>query len=416
MIWFKAGTCHINDDIITKKQSIVNALQDKRQEFGFIDVDTSSNISEIQQYVSRKNDSIDSVVVLGIWGSALGAKALLESLYGKYYNEDRQKKGKNIYILDNIDPDTFSDVENIIDVERTLFIFISKSGGTIEPLSQYVYYKAKLQALSSEWKQHFCFVVGENCSMKEQLEQDFTVFYIPENTGGRFSVFTPVGLLPIAFTWVDISLFLEGISEIKQKCLSQDIEENIALQLAHIQYSEYKNAKNITVFFPYSSRLFQVGEWYKQLIWESIGKQGEGITIMSALWVTDQHSQLQLFQDGPRDKLFITLWVDSEKDRDIHKKYKNLTFQKLLHIEQYSTETSLQNEWVSLCTLDLGILDEKTIAQLLYIFMMQTAYLGELFEINAFDQPGVEKSKIITRQELSKEFGNVDLFHTAFYE
>lgn len=404
----------ISDEEISK---LVEWLSHKRDQLGFIDVDISTDIEPIQKYVSDVWDDFENIVILGIGGSALGTKALLESLYGKYYNEITDKSGKNIYVLDNIDPDTFHDIEKIINIKTTLFVFISKSGGTIETLSEYLYFRAKVQEVSSDWKKHFCFIVGENCSMKEKLEEDFEVFYIPENIGGRFSVFTAVGLIPLAFSGIDIWLFLTGILNIKQQCFSKDITENSALKLALIQYEYYKNhSKNITVFFPYSSRLFQVGEWYKQLMGESIGKNGKGITLTSSAWVTDQHSQLQLYQDGPQDKLFVSVWVQKGDDIPIEKSIPGFTFQKLLEIEKYGTETSLQNEGHPVCGLLVEKLDARNIAQLLYVFMFQIAYLGELFQLNAFDQPGVEKSKIITKQKLTQEFGDIDVFKKAFYE
>ena len=145
--------------------------------------------------------------------------------------------------------------------------------------------------------------------MRDELEKDFKTFYIPENIWGRFSVFTAVGLVPLAFSWVDIDLFLEGITGSKERMLSLSPDHNPALHLALTQYKYYKEWKNITVFFPYSSRMFQIGEWYKQLMGESIWKAGEGITLTSSLGVTDQHSQLQLYQDWPQDKLFLMLSV-----------------------------------------------------------------------------------------------------------
>lgn len=150
--------------------------------------------------------------------------------------------------------------------------------------------------------------------------------------------------------------------------------------------------------------MFQIGEWYKQLMGESIGKNRQGITLTSSLGVTDQHSQLQLYQDGPQDKLFLFLDIKESSTNYNITKDEALTFQKLLEIEKYGTMTSLKNEGHPVSNISLERLDAKHIAELLYMFMFQIAYLGELFEINAFDQPGVEKSKIITKQKLSEEY------------
>lgn len=398
--------------------SVINSILEKRWDLGFIDVDNSTDIQGIQQYVTSSWSDFDTVVILGIGGSALGTKALLESLYWKYYNEDQNKKWKNIYVLDNVDSDSFRDIEAIIDLKRTLFCFISKSGSTIETLTEYLYFKEQVQKETQDWKKHFCFIVWENCKMREKLEEDFEVFYIPENVWGRFSVFTAVGMLPIAFTGVDISLFFQGISEIKETYLSEDIEKNGALKIALVQYYAYvEEKKNITVFFPYSSRMFQMGEWYKQLMGESIGKDRKWVTLTSSLWVTDQHSQLQLFQDGPKDKLFVSLDIEQPtQDYTVHTDISWLSFDRLLKIEKYGTITSLENEDISTCNITLERIDEQHVAQLMYMLEFQIAYLWELLDVNAFDQPGVEKSKIITKQRLIQEIGEVDVFHKAFYE
>jgi len=363
MIQFDSENTSIPDISAERSRKIVKDLKQKRDQLWFIDVDTNIDSNEIQDYANEVSDDFDTIVILWIGWSALGTKALLEALYGKYYNENKNKSGKNIYVLDNIDPETFSDVEEIIDISKTLFIFISKSGGTIETLSEYLYFREKCRAQNENWQEQFCFIVWENFLVREKLEEEFKVFYIPENIWGRFSVFTAVWLLPLAFTWIDISLFMKWISEAKDSLLDSNLETNIALQLAHTQYKYYIEWKNICVFFPYSSRLFQVWEWYKQLMWESIGKWWDGITLTSSLWVTDQHSQLQLYQDGPNDKLYIFVDIAQENnDRVIHKDIPNFSFKKLIDIEKYGTMTSLQNEGYPVCNITLAQLDEKNIA------------------------------------------------------
>jgi glucose-6-phosphate isomerase len=229
-------------------------------------------------------------------------------------------------------------------------------------------------------------------------------------------VFSAVWLLPLAFVWIDIELILNWLSEIKTACLLDDINTNIALSLAFTQYYYYtKEKKNICVFFPYSSRLGQIWEWYKQLLAESIWKDWIGITPCSAIGVTDQHSQLQLYQDGPRDKLFISLEISHSKNELWIDYNNNLTFDRLLKIEKFGTESSLRNEGIPVIALSMEKIDERNIAQLLYILEFQVAYLWELFEINAFDQPWVEKSKIITKQKLQIDFPELDLMREAFW-
>gem|GEM_PF-5425657 len=155
-------------------------------------MDTTVDIEQIENYVSQKKDQFESVVVLGIGGSALGTKAILQSLYGKYYNENPKRTGAKIYILDNIDACSLQELTNILDISKTLFCFISKSGGTIETLAEYVYFKDICQKKTQNWEEHFCFIIGENCSIKDNLSKETQMFFIPQNIEGRFSVFTYV--------------------------------------------------------------------------------------------------------------------------------------------------------------------------------------------------------------------------------
>ena len=404
----------ISQDMISQ---IVSSLKSKRPELGFIDVDTLTDTQKIKDFVRSVEWNFENIVIFWMWGSALWAKALIEAAHGKYYNEQKNKKWKNIYILDNIDPHTLSDVENIIDIEKTLFCFISKSGTTIEPISQYLYFRNKIQEHTGDWKKHFCFVVGENCPMRQDLGKDFPVFLIPESTGGRFSVFTSVWLLPLAFSGVNIDEYLAGVFESREDFLSEDISKNIALQTAFVQTKLYKQGVDCSVLFSYSSRLFQFGEWYKQLLAESIWKDWKGITPISSIGASDQHSELQLYQDGPKNKCFTFISVEDAGTNPIpHPDYTELSFKKLLDIYQYGTEASLKNEDHPVYKLSLLDLSEKTLWKLMYFYMFQTAYLGELFGINAFDQPGVEKSKNFARDKMKQDFGDVDLFQKAFYE
>ncbi len=416
MLQFSLWNIHQEDPSDKRREEIINGLLSKRKDLWFIDVDTLVDTESIKNFVSKVGWDFDNIVVFGMWWSALGAKALIEATHGKYYNEVKNKKWKNIYVLDNIDSHTIDDVEKLIDIERTLFCFISKSGTTIEPISQYLYFRNLCQKKCDDWKKNFCFVVWENCSMRADLEKEFPVFLIPETTWWRFSVFTPVGLLPLAFSGVDINEYLTGISESREDFLSEDLTKNIPFQLALMQSNLYnKQGIDCSVLFSYSSRLFQFGEWYKQLLAESIGKDGQGITPISSIWASDQHSELQLYQDGPKNKLFTFIDVENPGVSPVpDQSYPDLSFNNLLDIYQFGTESSLKNEDHPVCKLTLLDLSEKTLGSLLYMYMFQIAYLWELMWINAFDQPWVEKSKSFARQKTKQDFGDIDLFQKAF--
>lgn len=402
----------------SKGELAVTNLLKKRKELGFIDVENTVSLENILGYVENVKDNFESVVVLWVGGSALWVKAVIEALRGKYHNEHPKYGGKKIYILDNIDGDSVADVLERIDITKTLFCFISKSGTTIEPSSQYLFFREKCREVcADDWKKHFCFIVWEQLPEKDMLAKDFQVFTIPENIGGRFSVFTAVGLVPLAFAGIDIAELLEAIREKRDTLLHTDMLQNPAAFLAIAQYyfSE-EDHKNIAVFFPYTSRFFQVGEWYKQLLAESIGKNGKGITPVVSIGVTDQHSQLQLYQDGPKDKFCMFLELEnSNKDFAVHKNIPGFTFNTLRTMAKFGTQTSLSNEGVPVCSLQIKNICEKSVAELLYLLELQVAYLWELFEINAFDQPGVEKSKVLTREKIQEKFGDIDIHNKVFY-
>ena len=253
--------------------------------------------------------------------------------------------------------------------------------------------------------------------MRSELEKIFPVFLIPENIWGRFSVFTSVGLLPIAFSGVDIDEYLLWITESRESFFSEDSQKNIPLRFALIQADLYKN-KNIdaSVLFSYSSRLFQFGEWYQQLLAESIWKDGQGITPINSIWASDQHSELQLYQDGPQNKLFTFVTVKDVWKSPVFESEKNLNFQKLLGIYQYGTEASLRQENHPVIHLQIPDISPKTTWALLYMYMFQIAYLWELLWVNAFNQPGVEKSKNFAREKMKQDYGEVDLFQKVFDE
>ncbi len=348
------------------------------------------------------------MVVLGIGGSALGTRAVFETLRGKYHNQ--KQAVKKLYILDNIDPESITDLQEQLDLSKTLFCVISKSGTTVEIHALTTYFMNLTKSRVDKWKEHFCYVLGENYSKKAEIQKHFQTFSLADNIGGRFSVFTPVGLLPLAFAGVDIDALLAGVQHAKQRFLSEDIEQNTALRLAFLQYYFYeKEGKNICVLFPYSSRLGGIGAWYTQLLSESIGKDSIGITPITAVGVTDQHSELQLFQDGPRDKFFMSLQIAEHIKNPLIDAENHFGFAELLEIERYGTLTSLQNDEVPLAALQIDDISESSLSELLYMLEFQIAYLGELFGINAFDQPGVEKSKILTKQKLAQDFPNLDL-------
>jgi len=409
----------IEKEIIKLKNKIPDYIQKihSRKQGFYTFIDDKKTILTIQQFAKNVKGKFDDIVLLGIGGSALGAITLQQSLKHLFENELPIKKRKfpRLHVLDNIDPDLISGIEDIIDYRRTLFIVASKSGKTPETISQYFYFRKKCEEKNLNSKKHFVFITEPEKGLlgKLSIEEKIQTFYIPENVGGRFSVLTAVGLLPAALIGIDINALIDGAKKMRALCFSKIFEKNIAYKIAATQYLLYKKGIKITVLFPYSQRLVKFTDWYKQLLAESIGKENIGITPSNALGVTDQHSQNQLYNDGPNDKFFIfikvnnlgeTLKIPNLYPKDEESNYlKNITFNKLMHTEQEGTIQALKHNKRPNIVLNIDKVDEQNLGALFMLFECATAYLGEFFGINAYNQPGVELSKIITRKLLIKE-------------
>jgi glucose-6-phosphate isomerase len=381
----------------------------------FLDVDKNNECGRILEYVENNKYIFESVVVLWIWGSALWTKAIFQVLKWKYYNElQEEKRGwyPKLYVLDNVDPIEIKNLNDILNLEKTLFIVISKSGTTIETLSQYKFFVSKIKERALDIKKHFIIITWENSSLKnDSLKNELEVFEIPEGIWWRFSVLTNVWLLPLAFVWIDIKKLLQWVINTKKSVLSHDINKNRALLTAIIQYHSYiKLWNNITILFPYLSNAWFLWEWYKQLIWESLGKNRKWITLDYSLWVTDQHSQLQLYCDGPNDKLIIFLeltkfGIDYNISTGI-----NIWFSDLMNIEKYGTQESINSTGKLTYTIKIDKLDEEILWEIIIFFEMQIAILWELFWINAFNQPWVEEGKKIAKEKIKEKIWAIGLF------
>lgn len=334
------------------------------------------------------------ILVCGIGGSALGTICLQQSLTHLF-------KTPKLYVLDNIDPSMLAEIDDVIDYSKTLFIIVTKSGTTIETMSQYYYFREKTKDKKLDSKKHFVFITDpEKGQLREiAIKEGITTFDIPENIGGRFSVLTPVSLLPAKLIGIDIEKLLAGARKQRDKFLSTT--DNPAFTLATIQYLLSQKNKDITVMMPYSQRLIRLADWYRQLLAESIGKTPEiGLTPINALGVTDQHSQLQLYNDGPNDKLII--FIEVENLGPEIKIPDGISFNQLMQIEKRATEESLTKSSRPNITIKLDSITEESLGELLMMLMGSVAFLGEFYGIDAFDQPGVELSKKLIKQYVAE--------------
>jgi len=372
-------------------------------------------LQEIKTTAKSLSGKFEYIVLLGIGGSALGMIAL-QAAFGKFFAPSKPE----LFILDNIDPTLLSECRERITLKKTLFLVMSKSGGTPETLAQYFYFREELIAAKLNPKAHFIFVTDPtNGFLREEAQKNgIQSFSVPPNVGGRFSVLTPIGLLPAALLGIDITKLLSGARRMCEKFLNTGFEANLPFQFAAIQYLLSKKGKTIHVLMPYAQKLFRLADWYRQLLAESIGKEdtrkGErincGVTPVNALGATDQHSQAQLYMAGPYDKLITFLEVEnlgtdikiplSENPDKRLSFLKDVSFAELLVTEQQATATALTENNRPHITVKISEISEGSLGELFLFFEAATAFLGEFFEIDAFDQPGVELAKNLTKKML----------------
>ncbi len=352
-------------------------------------------------------------VVLGIGGSALGPIAVHQALS---HGEEAAMK---LYVADNIDPETMARLLNT-DHKETMFNVISKSGKTSETMAQFMAVAGMLQNQGLKLGDHVIATTdAKNGNLVSIAEREgLKTFVIPDDVGGRFSELTPVGLLAAAVCGYDIKAMLEGAAHINGMCKD---ENNPAAMFALLHVLGMRKQMNISVMMPYADSLKYISDWYAQLWAESLGKkydaQGRevyaGQTPVKALGVTDQHSQIQLYTEGPFDKIVTFLKVKNfRRDTEIPKAFEYVddlgflggkTFGQLLEAERSATEYALIKAGRPNITITLESVNEYTIGALLQFFEAATAYAGEMLGINAFDQPGVEEGKKATFALMGKE-------------
>ena len=389
------------------------ALEIKRCSVEWMDLPYTQEyvMQDILKYVERVKPWVETVVVLGIGGSALGPKALQGAIHSQFYNDSKilRKGNPKFYVLENIEPNTIIDLLTEINPETTLFSIVSKSGTTTETMAQFLIIKYLLEAqLGKSAKHRIVCTTSENKGslVKVAREQGYKLFYIPEGVGGRFSQLSPVGLLPAALCGIDIRTLLQGAEDMDKLCTKLNWENNPAYMIAILHYISMLEGKNITVMMSYSDKLKYFTEWFAQLWAESLGKEGKGQTPVRALGTTDQHSQLQLYTEGPDDKLIVFLKeMENEVDLSIPKPEMRLvtgeSLGEILNASYEATKYSLSKAGRNSMTIEIPKINEHSMGQLFYMMEVATAFAAELMKINAFDQPGVEIGKI-KLQELLK--------------
>lgn len=395
------------------------AVQARRgEDLRWLDLPYASDVRDsIRQYAESVRGRFENVVVLGIGGSALGNLALESALCGVYHNLSGSSDSPRLFVLDNVDPDLVGEFLDQLEPEKTLFNVISKSGGTAETMSQFLIARQRLiDALGEEAHRDHVVVTtdAEKGVLREIVTREgYTSFVVPDGVGGRFSVLCPVGLVSSALLGIDIEALCAGAAAMDERCKTPELLENPALVYAALQHTMQEGkGKNCAVTFSYSHRLRLLSDWYAQLLGESIGKRkgrdGEdvfvGPTPVRAVGVTDQHSQVQLYVEGPFDKWFTLLSVERPaKEVPIPHAYADLegvsylgghTLGELFAAERDGTRIALTEAGRPNVTVSFPAIDPGTVGQYLALMEIAVAVMGEHYRIDAFDQPGVEAGKI----------------------
>jgi glucose-6-phosphate isomerase len=374
---------------------------------------------DILGFARELQGDFDTVCVVGIGGSALGATAVDCALRGPHpVQRPFSKKNPRMIVLDNVDPSFVEAALDVMDPKRTVVVATAKSGSTAETAATFLIVREWMaRKLGRKAARRIAAVTTEGRGDLDALakEEHYREFAIPENVGGRFSVLSPVGMLPAALVGIDIRRIFRGAEAITHECWQRNLKKNTALRAALAHYLMMTNKqKAIQVAFPYSNRLWSIAMWFRQLWAESLGKarnrEGEeihaGQTPVAALGATDQHSQMQLYIEGPNDKVF-TFWALGRypEQGKIPKKRTGLeafdylagqTLEKLIEAERRSAAAALVEANRPNATFTLERLDEEHVGGFLQLLEFETAFAGELLNVNAFDQEGVELGKQFT--------------------
>lgn len=389
----------------------------------------------------REKGKCENLVVLGIGGSALGNIALQTALNPYMYNlDDKLRNGRpRLFVFDNVDPSQLSSFLSSLGdgIERTVFNVISKSGRTAETAAQYLLIKkefAQKKYSKEPLADHIVVTTGFERDKKgkpistlykiaKAEKTNLPLLEVPKDVGGRFTVLSAVGLFSAEMCGIDIKELLAGALDMHDKVSRENFEENPAAINAAINYHYYKRGKKYSVMMPYAYALKDMANWYRQLWAESLGKKLDldkrevwvGPTPIKALGVTDQHSQVQLYREGPNDKLFTFLEVE-KYDGDskmvmgpVPKGASKLNYlsknkmSKLIKNEKKATEYAFFKDQRPNMTVLFDRINAHTIGQFIYLFEVTTSFTGALFNIDTYNQPAVELGKEATFALMGKK-------------
>jgi len=383
---------------------------------GFFDVPKRQPSREAMRTLLGKLDKdVETLVVVGIGGSLLGAQAVHQALDGLETMRRGARRLRLVFAGDATDPRAVADVMESVDWKRAAINIISKSGDTIEPMAVFTLLRAELLKAVGK-KKAAARVIATTDPEKGTLRQiadreGYATLPVPGNVGGRFSVFTEVGMFPLLAAGLNVDELWKGAAAEDASFWKTAPLRNVPMLYAGLQYLLHRKGKTVSVLMPYAKRLTLAGQWYRQLWAESLGKKIDrkrqrvhaGPTPVAAVGPADQHSQMQLYNEGPFDKIVSFLEVDGfGTDQRLPEPWPDIegaayfaghTMKEIVHIERQASAEALAENRRPNGTLAIADLSGKSVGSLLQGLMLATAVAGELMDVNAFDQPGVEAGK-----------------------
>lgn len=355
----------------------------------------------------------DDFVHLGIGGSSLGPKALHQALNHPWHNalpRERRAGAPRAYFVENIDATTMAGLKEVVEPAGAFFNVVSKSGATVETLAQFLYFRHWLREELGDpaYLQHLAMTTDPaRGALRKIAERDgISCLDVPAGVEGRYSVLSPVGLFPAAVLGIDIDQLLQGAAFMDSLLSSASLEEDPAFMMATLLYLEARlKGKGQLVVMPYGDGLYALGQWFRQLWAESLGKNGQGTTPVLALGTVDQHSQFQLYIAGPKDKVILFIQVErfprelpvpqEEKEIEEMAYLGGQTLNQISRWEKEATALALARAGRPNCTLLLPEVTPFVLGQLFFFLEVMTVLAGGLFGVNPYDQPGVEELKRI---------------------
>lgn len=389
-------------------QKTFEAIDKEQESRGYYSL-PEQDLSPILEYCDTITDDIDTIAVIGIGGSSLGAKAIYEFLKP---TKDLKRK---LYFFESTDPINITTTLNKINLDKTHFLIISKSGTTVETFSIYKY----IHSLQNR-PEFYTFITDPKSPLEKYANEiGSMVLHLPDNVGGRFSVLSVVGLVPLALVGVDIHRLLDGAKFVKKSFFEKDYMYNVLLSKAY-EYAQNHARYHINCIFAYSESLKYFCEWYVQLWGESLGKREKnsafhvGLTPVGLIGPKDQHSFLQLISDGTRDKSVTFIKIEDFREKmiipDVSLKHlesldilNNLSFNRLINLQCDSVIEALDRYGdIPIDSITIPKADEYNIGSLIFYYELLTSLVGELVNVDTYNQPGVESGKIILKEKLQR--------------